>query len=308
MTGRVVVLGVFNADTTYRTKRVPEAGETLLGTGFVLGPGGKGSNQAVAAARSGAEVHMITRLGRDAFAEMARQVWREAGVRDAAREDAERPTGAACILVEEGSGQNRIIVAPGAAAAMDAGDADAKADLIGGAAVFLTQLEQPVAAAHRALEIAREGGATTILNPAPATGLPEGMLRLCDIVTPNESETEGLTGVHVETLDDARAGARALVERGAGAALITLGAQGVLWFDGQTETHIPAMPAGPVVDTTGAGDAFNGGFAAALARGEDPVRAARFGCAVAGISVTRPGAASSMPDLAEVTAHLGRQG
>lgn len=308
MTGRVVVLGVFNADTTYRVARVPRAGETVLGTGFALGPGGKGSNQAVAAALSGAETHMITRLGRDAFAELAREVWQEAGVRDAARTSDDRPTGAACILVEEETVQNRIVVAPGAASAMDEGDAEANERLIAGAQVFLTQLEQPVTSALRGLEIARAHGGRTILNPAPAVDLPDEMLALCDIVTPNESETEAMTGQRVTTLDEARSGARALRERGAGAALITLGATGALWSDGETEEHIAPMPSGPVIDTTGAGDALNGGFAAGLAQGMDPVEAARFGSAVAGIAITRQGAAAAMPTLEETRAHLAAQG
>ena len=307
MTGRVAVLGVFNADTTYRTARVPEAGETLMGTGFVLGPGGKGSNQAVAAARAGAEVAMISRLGRDAFGEMARRVWAEAGVTPAVREDDEMPTGAACILVEEATGQNRIIVARGAASRMDAGDAEAQAEAIRAAQVFLVQLEQPLEAARRGLEIAREAGVFTILNPAPAVAGAAELLDLADLVTPNESETEALTGVAVTDEASAREGAAALMAAGARAALVTMGRAGAFYSDGAREAMIPAMPAGKVVDTTGAGDAFNGGLAAALARGVDAVEAARFGAAVAGISVTRPGAAASMPTRDEAEAHLAAQ-
>ncbi len=140
---------------------------------------------------------------------------------------------------------------------------------------------------------------TTILNPAPAAPLPTGMLALCDYVTPNESEAEALTGLPVTTVAEAEAAARALRAMGAGAAVITLGAQGALFHDGTQTVHVPAVNAGPVVETTGAGDAFNGGFAVALAEGADPVAAVRFGCATAGISVTRPGTAPSMPARAE---------
>ena len=306
----VVILGVFVADTAYRAARQPAMGETLLGKSFALGPGGKGSNQAVAAARAmgqgGGRTHFVTRLGVDAFADMARATWAEAGVVPVVTDDPESYTGAAYIFVEETSGDNAIIIAPGAAARISAADVEAQAALIGGAAVFVTQFEQPMAAAQRALGIAREGGATTILNPAPAATVPDGMLALCDYVTPNETEAEGITGVTVATLDDAAAAAARLRERGAGAAIITLGARGVWFQAGDRGVLVPAMPAGPVVETTGAGDAFNGGLAAALAQGMEPVDAVRFGCATAGISVTRAGAAPSMPVRSEIDALLAR--
>ncbi len=302
--GRVVILGVFVADTAYRAGRQPKMGETILGQGFKLGPGGKGSNQAVAAARAGAETHMITRLGRDTFAQMALDTWKFAGVTPAVTQHDDGYTGAAYIFVESSTGNNAIIVAPGVAGDISAADIEARADLIGGASVFVTQLEQPIAAAQRALEIARAGGATTIMNPAPAAPLPDGLLSLCDYVTPNESEAEALTGLPVTNPDEALAAAMALRARGAGAAIITLGSQGALFHDGVRTVHVPAFNAGPVAETTGAGDAFNGGFAAALASGADPLDAVRFGCATAGISVTRPGTAPSMPSLAEIKALL----
>jgi ribokinase len=146
----------------------------------------------------------------------------------------------------------------------------------------------------------------TILNPAPAAPLPDGMLTLCDYVTPNESEAEALTGLPVTTPEEALAAAQALRALGAGAAVITLGGQGALFHDGARTVHVPAFFAGPVVETTGAGDAFTGGFAAALARGLDPVDAVRFGSATAGISVTRAGTAPAMPSLAEIEALLAR--
>jgi ribokinase len=183
---------------------------------------------------------------------------------------------------------------------------DANAGLIRSAGVFMTQLEQPLPAAIRALEIAREGGATTILNPAPAAPLEERVFGLCDYVTPNESEAEGLTGLPVGSVDEARKAADMLLRKGAGAAIITLGEAGALYHAPGRSELVPAVRAGPVVETTGAGDAFNGGFATALARGSDPVEAVRFGCAVAGISVTRPGTAPSMPTLDEVEKLLAK--
>ena len=298
--GRIVVLGVFVADTTFRADRQPRMGETILGRSFALGPGGKGSNQAVAAARAGGDVHMLTLLGRDAFAEMALATWREAGVTPAATQREGEATGAACIFVDAGTGENAIIVCPGVAGTIGPAEVDERADLIAGARVLLTQLEQPLGAARRALEIARGAGVMTILNPAPAAALPEGLLALCDLVTPNESEAEALTGLRVRTTEEARAAAEALREAGAGAVVVTLGERGALYHDGARTEHVPALAAGPVVETTGAGDAFNGALAVALARGDDPVEAVRFGCAAAGISVTRPGAAASMPTLEEI--------
>jgi ribokinase len=304
MAGEIVILGVFVADTAYRADRQPRMGETILGRSFALGPGGKGSNQAVAAARAGGDTHFISRLGQDAFGDLALATWAEAGVTPEVTRHADGYTGAAYIFVEDATGNNAIIIAPGVAGDISAADVEAKAGLIGGAAVFVTQLEQPMAAAHRALEIARAGGAKTILNPAPAAEIPAAMLALCDYVTPNESETEGITGMPVASVAEAEAAADALLAKGVGAAIVTLGENGALYRDRERSVHVPAFSAGPVVETTGAGDSFNGAFATALARGADPVEAVRFGCAAAAISVTRPGTAPSMPSLAEIEALL----
>ncbi len=301
----IVVLGIFVADTAFRADRQPRLGETVLGHDFRLGPGGKGSNQAVGAGRLGAPVRFLTRLGRDDFAAMARTVWADAGVEPSVIETPESYTGAAFIFIEEATGNNAIIVSPGAARLITPADLDAHADLVSSAGIFMTQLEQPVEAAMRGLEIARARGVTTILNPAPAAELPDAMLALCDYVTPNESEAEALTGRPVDTIDSARAAADMLIARGVGTVVVTLGVNGALLHGGGQSVHVPAVAAGDVVDTTGAGDAFNAGLAVALARGMAPERATRFGCAVAGLSVTRRGAAASMPALAEVEALFG---
>ena len=302
--GRVVILGVFVADTAYRADRAPKIGETIMGRSFALGPGGKGSNQAVAAAMAGAETHMITRLGRDPFADMALATWKKAGVIPAISQHGDSYTGAAYIFIEHGTGNNAIIICPGVAASICEHDIDARAGLIRSADVFVTQLEQPVPVALHALKLARAAGVRTVLNPAPAAALPDGMVALCDYITPNESEAEALTGLPVTSVDQAIAAARALRAMGAGAAILTLGDKGALFHDGAQTVHVPAFHAGPVLETTGAGDAFNGGFAAALAGGADPVTAVRFGSATAGISVTRAGTAPSMPALAEIQALL----
>lgn len=304
MGGKIVILGVFVADTAYRADRAPKMGETILGNSFALGPGGKGSNQAVAAARAGGDVQFISRLGRDAFANMALSIWNDAGVTPAVTQHDDGYTGAAYIFIEEASGNNAIIICPGVAGDISPADVDANRALIEGTDVFVTQLEQPMAAAHTALQVARDAGVRTVLNPAPAADISREMLALCDYVTPNESEAEGITGIPVVTLADAERAADALLAKGVGAAMITLGENGVFFKDAAQSFHVPARAAGPVVETTGAGDAFNGGFATALAEGMTAKDAVRFGCATAGISVTRPGTAPSMPTRAEIEAFL----
>lgn len=186
------------------------------------------------------------------------------------------------------------------AATISTTDIDVNANLIRSATVFMTQLEQPVDAAVRALGIAKEAGVKTILNPAPASNLSDGMFALCDYLTPNETETETLTGVAVKSVDDARSAAEIFLSKGVGAVVITLGEMGAFLHSADQSALVPAVNAGSVVETTGAGDAFNGGFATGLARGNDPVSAVRIGCATAGLAVTRSGTASSMPVAEEV--------
>jgi ribokinase len=302
----VVILGIFVADLAFWAGRMPATGETILGSGFKMGPGGKGSNQAVAAARAGADVTFISRIGRDAFGSVALDTWKKEGITAKVVEMADQPTGAAFIYVNDKSGENAIIVVSGAAGTIGVSDVEAAADVIRNAAVFMTQLEQPVEAARRGLEIAKQAGAVTVFNPAPAAKLDDAIYPLCDYVTPNESEATLLTGIRVSGIDSARRAADVLLAKGAGVALITLGEAGALFHTRSESVLIPAFEAGPIVETTGAGDAFGGGFAAALARRSAPLEAARFGCAVAGISVTRAGTAPSMPALAEVEALLAK--
>lgn len=302
----VAILGIFVADLAFRATRQPHMGETIMGTGFKMGPGGKGSNQAVAAARAGAKVSFISRLGRDAFGDIALAAWKADGITPRVALSDDDPTGAAYIFVSDETGDNAIIVVPGAAGAISAADVDAAADAIRSAQVFVTQLEQPLPAALRGLEIARAAGVTTVFNPAPAAPLPDAIYPLCDYIIPNETEATALTGLPVGSLDETRAAGDALLAKGVGTALITLGARGALLHSREQSVMIDALKAGKVVETTGAGDSFVGAFAAALSTGQSPRDAARFGCAAAGISVTRPGTAPSMPSLAEIEALLSR--
>lgn len=297
---RVVILGIYVTDLTFRAQRMPLMGETIAGSGFKMGPGGKGSNQAVAAARAGADVVFCTRIGDDEFGRIARETWNAEGIVARAAVIDGVATGAAHIFVDDVSGKNAIIVAAGAAGTMVAADVDAIEDDIARAKVFVTQLEQPVDVARRGLEVARRHRVTTVFNPAPAVPFGDDIYALCDYLTPNETEAATLTGIEIASLDDARRAGDVLLHRGVGAVVLTLGEAGALLHSRERSELVPAFACGQVVETTGAGDGFTGGFAAALARGDDALAAVRFGCALAGISVTRAGTAPSMPSLEEV--------
>ncbi|MBM3520239.1 MAG: ribokinase [Alphaproteobacteria bacterium] len=296
----VAILGIFVADLAFRAKRQPAMGETIMGSGFKMGPGGKGSNQAVATARAGAAVSFISRLGKDAFGDIAVSTWKAEGIAPRVTFSETDPTGAAYIFVSDETGDNAIIVVPGAAAAISVQDVEAQRDSITDARVFVTQLEQPMDAARRGLEIARKAGVITLFNPAPAAPVPDDVFALCDYVIPNETEATALTGLSVSTIDEARRAGDALLAKGTRNALITLGERGALLHNTRESIAIPPFRAGKVVETTGAGDSFVGAFAAALAAGRAPADAARFASAAASISVTRPGTAPSMPTLAEI--------
>ncbi|WP_225769800.1 ribokinase [Inquilinus sp. Marseille-Q2685] len=302
---KIAVQGVFVADLAFRAVRLPVMGETLLSNGFKLGPGGKGSNQSVAAARAGAGVAFISKLGTDPFGQMARALYAAEGI-DAGHvlTDPERPTGAAFIFVDGKTGENAIIIEPGAAAALSEAEMEAAAPVIAAARVYVAQLELPLPVVRRGLEIARRHGVTTILNPAPAMALPDDLYPLVDYLTPNETEAESLVDFAVDSGQQAARAAQVLLDKSVGTVIVTLGAKGALLKSRSETVHVPAFSAGPVVETAGAGDAFNGGFALALAEGRAVAEAVRFGCAVAGISVTRPGTAPSMPRRNEVEALL----
>jgi ribokinase len=301
----VVILGIYVTDLTFRASRMPALGETIAGSAFAMGPGGKGSNQAVAAARAGADVTFCTRIGDDAFGTIAQSTWAAEGITSRATVVKGMATGAAHIFVDDVTGSNAIIVAAGAAGTLGPADVDAIEADIARARVFVTQLEQPIPAARRGLELARRHGVTTVFNPAPAMPLEDDIFPLCDYITPNETEATALTGVPITSVDDARRAADVLLAKGARAVIVTLGEAGALLHTPDQSQRVPAFDCGRVVETAGAGDGFAGGFAAALARGDTPLDAVRFGCALASLSVTRAGTAPSMPTLAEINAVLG---
>jgi ribokinase len=299
---RVTIMGSYVADVAFRTDRLPTWGETRMGQSFQLGPGGKGSNQAVAAARAGANVSFISKLGPDPFGDMARTMYRKEGIDTQYIFASTNPTGAAAILIDAARGENAIIVVPGACFELTPAEVDQATGLIAASSIFVAQLELPLLTVEHGLRLAHTHGVPTILNPAPAATLPAVIYPLCDYLTPNETEATALTGIPVTDLPSAEKAAIALLNRGVRNVILTLGAQGALIKTSTLTRHIPAVDAGPIVETTGAGDAFNGGLAAALAEGMNLVEATQFACVVAGLSVTRPGTAPSMPHRPEIDA------
>ncbi|MDH4247171.1 MAG: ribokinase [Deltaproteobacteria bacterium] len=300
----LVVVGSYNQDFTFQCARLPDQGETVAGQDFRFASGGKGSNQAVAAARLGIGVTLIARVGHDPFGDEALRMLAAEGVDTRyVRRSPDRPTGAAAIVLNT-AGDNRIIVVPGANAACTPEMLHEVRQAWSGSRLTLVQLEIPLPAVRAALELGRAHGGLTLLNPAPATALDlelrSGLFPLVDILTPNETEAATLTGMRVETPGDAEAAARALQRLGAAAVVVTLGARGaVLLETSGTVRHIAAPPV-KVVDTTGAGDAFNGALAVALVQGNSLEAAVRMAVCAGALSVTRPGAAPAMPTLAEL--------
>lgn len=299
----IVVAGSLNYDLTIEVERFPAPGEAVRGHGFRTACGGKGANQAYAAGRmrapGGPAVAMIGCVGGDAFGDAMTRNLAGAGVDvSAVRRLDGAPSGTAMILVDA-SGQNEIVIDAGANGAFTPEHARANAGLFGRARAVIAQLEIPLATTEIALALGRASGALTVLNPAPHLPLPDAVLAACDFVIPNENEAAALAGVPVEDVDGARRAAEVLRGRGAGAALVTLGAAGV-WIDADGFVgHVPGVPV-RVVDTVGAGDTFIGAFVTRMCEGARVQDAARFACAAAAIAVTRPGAQPSVPSRDEV--------
>ena len=305
MTAKIVVVGSFNTDLVSYLQRMPRPGETVHGDTFATGAGGKGSNRAVAAARLGAEVTFIGRVGSDVFANLAYDIWDTEGVsRDYVIQDPDHATGVAPILVDS-QGENMIVVVLGANLNIQPSDIDAAKDRIAAADVLLAQLEINLDMTAYALKTAKKLGITTILNPAPATSLSSDMMQLADYLTPNETELETLSGQAGQ--DDITAHARSLLTRDGQTAVVTLGAQGAQIVSQKQSVRLETFEV-DVVDTTGAGDAFNAGLAVALAEGKDLRAAVRFANATAALSVTKPGTARSAPRRAEVDALIAARG
>jgi|TARA_B100000809_G_scaffold10740_1_gene10093 ribokinase len=300
----ISILGIYVADLVFFGKKIPVEGETILGNNFVIGPGGKGSNQAVAAAKAGVKTYFISKIGDDQFGSMARKIYEEAGV-DYSKViiSSEHSTGAAGIFVDQQSGKNAINVVAGAAGALTTDDIDQAADVIKNSQVFLTQLEAPKEVVFYALKIAKENNVTTVLNPAPATLIDKEIFPLIDYFTPNETEAGFYVNHKVEDEEDAKKASDKLLQLGIKNIIITLGEKGAFFANDRENFHVPVVDLNnPVLDTTGAGDAFNGGFAVALTENEkyNIKDAIKFASATAGLSTTKIGTANSMPSRDEI--------
>ncbi|RGX54743.1 ribokinase [Anaerotruncus sp. AF02-27] len=296
---KIVVFGSFFVDLAARAPKFPVPGETVHGSSFQIGSGGKGSNQAIAAHRAGADVTFITKVGADEFGRMAREVYSREGMDTRyILVDETASTGTALIVVEE-SGQNMIVITSGACGRISEADIAAVTPVLEQADLLLLQLEVNFDAVKRAAALAKQSGARVILNPAPARELPDSLLSLVDIITPNESEAALLTGIPVKGPEDAKKAAAVFFEKGMQGVVITLGKQGAYVADRSRGEYLPCIPM-KAVDTTGAGDAFNGGFVMALAQGADIFEAARYGNVCGTLSVTKQGAAASAPYRQEI--------
>jgi ribokinase len=299
-------MGLFAADLTSRVPRLPHWHETLVGLGATLGPGGKASNQAIAAARLGAAVSFIGKVGIDPFGAMAKALYDGEGIdRRHLHESATEATGTALILVDAATGHNAIVVNPGAALTLTAAELNAAEPAIRQAQVLLATLEAPIALVERAIAHARRAGVRVVLNPAPAVPIERSLLAAADVVTPNEVEAAALVGFSISSAEDGHRAAQALRAMGTATAIVTLGEQGLVVASAEQTEHVPAFPVSRVVDTTGAGDAFNGALAVALAESQPLLTAVRFASAAASLSVQAAGAANSMPVRGAVDALLG---
>ena len=298
----ICVFGVFVADLCFVANAIPEKGQTILGNKHIVGPGGKGSNQAIAAARLGGQVNFITKIGNDQNAKMALNLYKEVGInRDSIIQDENQLTGVAGIMINEKTGDNAINIVPGAAGSLTNKDIDKNLSFINNSEIFLTQLETPYEVTSYALNKAKESGSTTIFNPAPASNINESDFKHMDYFTPNETEASFYLKKNVETKIEIEEAAKTFLNKGVKNIVITLGSKGVYFANSSESYFIDAFNLkDKVVDTTGAGDAFNGAFAYALSKNHEDKDALKFANKVAGISTTRVGAANAMPNLDEV--------
>ncbi|MFB3901828.1 MAG: ribokinase [Acidobacteriota bacterium] len=302
---RIVVVGSSNTDMVVKSAHIPVAGETVLGGEFVMAAGGKGANQAVAAARLGADVTFVARVGDDLFGRTAIESFsREGIVADYVTKDLQKPSGVALILVDK-RGENIISVAPGANAELSPDDVRKARPAIERADVVVIQLEVPLETVAEAARVGAESGAAVILNPAPAQTLDDRILRHVTVLTPNETETEILTGITLRDPADHGKAAAELRRRGVQTVVITLGGSGSYLYTGERGMVIPTVKIQPV-DTTAAGDAFNGALAVALGEGQGLEQAVRFANLAGAFAATRLGAQPSLPRKAELSQPFGK--
>jgi len=303
MSKKIVVVGSSNTDMIIKVPHVPVPGETIIGGTFSIAAGGKGANQAVAAARAGGDVTFVARVGDDMFGEQAKEGFVKDNINvDHVLSDKDAPSGVALIFVGE-DGENSIAVASGANANLSASDVEAAGDAISSADILIMQLETPLDTVLKAASIASENGVKVILNPAPAQPLSDDILKHVSILTPNESEAEILTGIKVQTEDDAAAAADALMAKGIETVIVTMGAKGAFVVTADSKELVAGFSV-KAVDATAAGDTFNGALAVALAEGKALKTAVSFANAAAALSVTKLGAQPSAPTREEIDKFL----
>ena len=299
MNNNILVMGSTNTDMVVKAEHFPAPGETILGGTFLMNPGGKGANQAVAASRLGGQVTFITKVGNDIFGKQALQQFRKENIRtDYAFSDLEHPSGVALITVDQ-HGENSIVVAPGANAALRPEDLEKAADEFARCQLLLMQLEVPLPTVVAAADHATRHGKKVILNPAPAAELPDKLLSQLFVITPNQSEAQLLTSIRIDGQDSLQAAARQLLDKGVANVIITLGAEGAFMANDAQYTYIASQSV-KAVDTTAAGDVFNGALAVALSEDMPMEEAVAFANRAAAISVTRMGAQSSIPTRQEI--------
>ena len=299
--GKIIVVGSSNTDMVIRTERLPGPGETILGGDFIMNPGGKGANQAVAARRLGAKVAFVCRLGTDMFGDKAVNAYSEEGI-DVSyiSRDVNKSSGIALITVDSHA-ENCIVVASGANASLSAADIDNAVKAVADSDIMLLQLESPMETVEYAAKVAKGLGVKVILNPAPAPkeGIPDAVLENVDLIIPNSTEAEMLSGIHITDYESASEAAKEISSKGISQVIITLGAKGSLVFDNGEEAVVPSVKV-KAVDTTAAGDTFCGAVAVALSEGKALAEAAGFAAKASALTVTRMGAQPSIPYRDEI--------
>ena len=294
----ITVLGIFVADISFLGNKIPSTGETILGDSYNIGPGGKGCNQAIAISRLGGKVNFISKLGNDDYGKLAIDKLKKDNINTSNIIISNKyKTGVAGIHVDRNTGKNAITVVRGAPSTLTSKEIDTK--LFKQSKIFLTQLEIPIEVTLDCLKAAKEYGLINILNPAPACELSNDFFKLIDYFTPNESEAEFYTGVRINNENDAKTSAKKLIEMGIKKVIITLGEKGLFYSDGKEDIFMKAS-SDKAIDTTGAGDAFNGGFSFALLKGKKIKECLEIANKVAGLSTTKLGAGDSMPTFKDI--------
>ena len=296
----ISVLGIFVADISFSGPKIPSVGETILGNKYNVGPGGKGCNQAIVIARLGGKVNFISKIGKDSYGELALNTLKKNNINiENIIQDEKLQTGVAGILVDKNSGKNAINVIVGAPSSLKVSEIEKQINLIKSSKIFLTQLEVPKDVTLHCLKIAKENGCITILNPAPASEISKEFYNYIDFFTPNETEAEFYTGIKITNEQEAKQAAEKLLNLGIKKVIITLGEKGLFYTDGKEEIYLKASSV-KAIDTTGAGDAFNGGLAFGLSKDKPINECLELANKVAGISTTKLGAGDAMPFLKDI--------